>query len=596
MGSGSTQEEASVNTQIDNKKLRRQRQAAIIAEQASAGSKTLIIKIILIGLLDALAIYAILTLWAYEQWIIMGAVLITALLLNWIYFSKRTLPSKYLAPGVVFLIIFQVFTMIYTVYISTTNYGTHTGGGMGDKERAIQATQLYNVKRVEGTPMYPIKVVEKDGKLGFLATVPEPINSAPPVSDVVVDENGEEIIVEEDIQLSSGGAIITDEFGNDVEVPPGTVLLGFNGERFKVIHDAEIVDGRAVSAPGVEVLTMSQIMNRQKEIREPQLAVMFTEDVTGGALTTQEGQQGRVSRSIIVYDAETDTMTNVDTGVVYHDSGSGYFVSDNGERPNGGAGWIVSIGFDNYLQSVTNEVIRGPLLAVTIWTFVFAFLSVATTFFLGLFLAIVFQDPRMKSKKYYRVIMILPYAFPSFLSALVWANMMNTTYGFINDSLLGGLAIPWLTDPVLAKVSVLLVNLWLGFPYMFLVSMGALQSIPDDVVEAATVDGAKPWAIFRLIKLPLLLVTVAPLLISSFAFNFNNFNLIYMLTDGGPSMGVSGFSVGHTDILISMVYKVAFVGTSNFGLAAAFSILIFIVVGTVSVIALRKTKALEELN
>ena len=125
----------------------------------------------------------------------------------------------------------------------------------------------------------------------------------------------------------------------------------------------------------------------------------------------------------------------------------------------------------------------------------------------------------------------------------------------------------------------LIVNLWLGFPYMFLVCTGALQAIPEDVNEAATVDGAKPWAIFRLIKLPLLLVTLAPLLIASFAFNFNNFNLIYMLTNGGPRDANVPIPVGFTDILISMVYKVAFTGqTRDYGLASAFTIIIFIIV------------------
>ena len=193
--------------------------------------------------------------------------------------------------------------------------------------------------------------------------------------------------------------------------------------------------------------------------------------------------------------------------------------------------------------------------------------------------------------------MILPYAFPSFLSALIWAGMMNESFGFINQVLFGGASIPWLTDPMLAKVSVLLVNLWLGFPYMFLVCTGALQSIPDDLHEAATVDGAKPWAVFRLIKLPLLLVTVAPLLIASFAFNFNNFNVIYMLTDGGPRDSNAPIPVGFTDILISMVYKVAFTGqTRDYGLASAFSIIIFIIVAVISIIAFRRTKCLEELN
>jgi arabinogalactan oligomer/maltooligosaccharide transport system permease protein len=203
----------------------------------------------------------------------------------------------------------------------------------------------------------------------------------------------------------------------------------------------------------------------------------------------------------------------------------------------------------------------------------------------------------MKSKRYYRVIMILPYAFPGFLSALVWAGMMNQEFGFINEVLLGGAEIGWLTNPWLAKLAILGVNLWLGFPYMFLVCTGALQSIPDDIQEAATVDGARPWAIFRLIKLPLLLVSVAPLLIASFAFNFNNFNVIYMLTDGGPRDSNAPIPVGFTDILITMVYKVAFTGQSrDYGLASAYSIIIFIVVAVISIIAFRRTKSLEELN
>ena len=192
---------------------------------------------------------------------------------------------------------------------------------------------------------------------------------------------------------------------------------------------------------------------------------------------------------------------------------------------------------------------------------------------------------------------ILPYAFPGFLAALVWRGLLNREFGYINEVLLGGVDINWLGDPTLARLSIIGVNLWLGFPYMFLVCMGALQSIPEDALEAAKMDGAKPWAIFRLIKLPLLLVSVAPLLIASFAFNFNNFNVIYMLTDGGPRDTAAPIPVGFTDILISMVYKVAFTGqTRDYGLASAYSILIFVIVAVISIIAFRRTKSLEELN
>jgi arabinogalactan oligomer/maltooligosaccharide transport system permease protein len=130
---------------------------------------------------------------------------------------------------------------------------------------------------------------------------------------------------------------------------------------------------------------------------------------------------------------------------------------------------------------------------------------------------------------------------------------------------------------------------------MFLVCTGALQSIPDELQEAATVDGARPWAVFRLIKLPLLLVSVAPLLIASFAFNFNNFNAIRLVTNGGP-YAIDNASVGATDLLISYTYRVAGfdTGTADFGFAAAISVFIFAIVATISVVAFRRTRAQEE--
>jgi arabinogalactan oligomer/maltooligosaccharide transport system permease protein len=288
-------------------------------------------------------------------------------------------------------------------------------------------------------------------------------------------------------------------------------------------------------------------------------------------------------------------MTDTTTGVVYSDNGTGAFTSEDGQvlLP----GWQIVVGFDNFVRALTDTTIRGPLLAVTAWTFVFAIISVASTFVLGLLLALAFQSKRMRGRNFYRILLILPYAFPAFLSALIWRGMMNESFGFINQVLLGGAEIPWLTDPWVAKFSVLLVNLWLGFPYMFLICMGALQAIPEELTEAARVDGANAWQTFMRIKFPLLMVTVAPVLIASFAFNFNNFNLIYMLTNGGPRFADVSIPVGHTDILISMVYKVAFTGQNrDYGLASAFTILIFIVVAVIAIVTFRQTKALEELN
>lgn len=521
---------------------KRQRQAANIADAASGGIKMLLVKLLLLGILDAIALYAVFVLVTGGQWLVAAIVALVAAVVNWIYFSRRKLPAKYLAPGIIFLVIFQVFVLIYTGYIAFTNYGT---GHNGSKEQAVSSLMASSLQRVEDSPTYPVTVVDQFGTLGLLVTDPD-----------------------------------------------GEALVGTNDQPLQEV-DAEMEGGKAVAADGWTSLSFAEVLARTDEITE--LAVPFSDDPNDGAIRTPDGSNAYLYVSTLAYDEAAGTMTNLDTGTVYSDIGTGAFTSEDGDELL--PGWQIVVGFDNFVRAVTDQRLAEPLIYVTLWTFAFALISVASTFFLGLFLALVFNDMRMRGRRYYRVLMILPYAIPSFLSALIWAGMMNESFGFINQVLLGGASVPWLTDPWMAKVSVLIVNLWLGFPYMFLVTTGALQSIPDDITEAATVDGAKPWAVFRLIKLPLLLVSVAPLLIASFAFNFNNFNVIYMLTDGGPRDSSAPIPVGFTDILISMVYKVAFTGQSrDYGLASAYSIIIFIVVAVISIIAFRRTKSLEELN
>lgn len=522
---------------------KRQRRAASIADAASGGLRTILIKMVLIGIVDAIALYAIFILALAGEWVVLGVVAVVTAVVNWIYFSRRKLPAKYLTPGIIFLVLFQVFVVVYTGYIAFTNYGT---GHNGSKEQAVSSLMASSLERVPDSPTYGVTVVDQLGTLGLLVTDPE-----------------------------------------------GDVSVGTSEQPLQPVEGAELENGKAVAIDGWTTLQFADVIARTDEITE--LAVPFSDDPNDGAVRTPDGSNGYLYTSTLEYDEAADTMTDLTTGTVYTDIGTGAFVAENGDelRP----GWQITVGFDNFVRAVTDSRLAGPLVYVTLWTFAFALISVASTFFLGLFLALVFNDLRMRGRRFYRIAMILPYAIPSFLSALVWAGMMNESFGFINQVLLGGASVPWLTDPTVAKISVLIVNLWLGFPYMFLVCTGALQSIPDDVNEAATVDGASPWQTFRLIKLPLLLVSVAPLLIASFAFNFNNFNVIYMLTNGGPRDTNAPIPVGFTDILISMVYKVAFTGQNrDYGLAAAYSVIIFIVVATISIIAFRRTKSLEEIN
>lgn len=507
---------------------------------------SMLIKIALLAIVDAVAVFAGTVLFFQENWVVLGILAVTTVLVNWIYLNPGLLPAKYLTPGLIFLAIFQVFVIGYTCYIAFTNYGD---GHNSDKQDAISAIVLQNTQRVEGSPAYRVTVVEGLPGLGLLATAPD-----------------------------------------------GSVSVGTAEDPLAPLDPAAVtMDGdRAVAADGWTALDMASTLQRQREIAS--LQVPFSDDLSDGFLRTTDARTGYQFQSTFVYDESADTMTDTVNGIVYEDLGNGRFETADGEAL--GTGWQIMVGFDNFVKPFQDQRYGAALLSVLLWTFAFAILSVALCFILGLFLAITFNDVRMRSRNLYRVLLILPYAFPSFLAALVWLGLYNTQFGFINEVLFGGAMIPWLSDPVLAKVAVIIVNVWLGFPYMFLVCMGALQSIPEELTEAATVDGANGWQVFQRIKFPLLLVSTAPLLISSFAFNFNNFNTIYLLTGGGPRMlGVSE-NVGHTDLLITLVYKTAFeAGTGrDYGLASALAIIIFIIIATISTIAFRQTKALEELN
>lgn len=503
-------------------------------KMTSGGVIALLVKVVLLGAIDALALFGIWVLVGKGDWTSAAVFLIVVIAVNYVYLRTGLLPGKYLAPGLAFLAVFQVFVIVYTGYIAFTNAGDAHNS---TKEDAITQILLTSQDRVPDSPEYAVQVFKRADNFGLL-----------------VAENG-------------------------------ALAFGTNDQPLQ-----------AASGPpaGWEKLNLSQIVRFQDDVIA--LTVPVSDDPAEGSLRTSDGQRAYVYVSSLTYDASADTFTDVNTGEVFSDDGNGNFRSPEGTALT--PGWRVLVGWDNFAYAFTNEQIRDPLLRVTLWTFAFAALSTLLCFVVGLFLALVLNDPTLRGRRLYRVLVILPYAFPAYLTGLIWAGMLNQEFGFVNEVLLGGANIPWLSDPWLARFSVIVVNMWLGYAYMFLVCTGALQSLPDDVVEAAKMDGAGAWRIFRSIKLPLLLVAVAPLLIATFAFNFNNFGVVYMLTGGNPRFADTTLDVGATDIMITMVYKVAFGGGGgrDLGLASALSILIFIVVTIVAVISFRRTKALEDLN
>ncbi len=499
------------------------------------------IKLILMALINAFGGYGILASAAQQHWGILGFLAVTLIVANWVYFSKRAMPAKYLLPGLVFLAVYQIYVVASTVGIAFTNYGQ---GHNDAKAPAITQIMKTSDRRIEGTATYPVAVVERDGELGL--------------------------------------AVLRD----------GVVLVGTEDEPLVEVGDAAVSGERITEVPGWRLLSPTDVASKQAEVVA--LRVSLSDNPEDGWLRTDTAVFAFVAKSSLTYDEATDTFTDAEGKVYQADESQGFFVAEDGTKLM--PGWRVYVGFSNFTSIFTMPGLAGPFLSIAGWTFIFALVSVVSTFALGMALAVIYNDARVKGRKFYRAIFLLPYAFPAFLAALTWKGLLNRDFGFINEVLLNGSTIGWLTDPTLAKISVLLVNLWLGFPYTFLVCTGALQAIPAELNEAGVVDGASGWQRFRHITFPMLMVTVGPLAIASFAFNFNNFSLIYMLTGGGPSRPEASVLVGHTDIMISMIFAIAFEsGEKQYGLASALTILVFIVVGVISWLGLRQTRKLEEL-
>lgn len=252
------------------------------------------------------------------------------------------------------------------------------------------------------------------------------------------------------------------------------------------------------------------------------------------------------------------------------------------------------VGLKNFFDLFQLESWRQTFFSVLSWTIIWTF--VATTFqvALGMFLAILVNQKDVKGKAIIRTVFILPWAVPAFVSILVFAGMFNESFGAINRDILGFFGIdpiPWMTEAMYTKIALILIQTWLGFPFIFAMTTGVLQSIPEELYEAATVDGASNFQKFKNITLPLVLFATAPILITQYTFNFNNFNIIYLFNGGGPA--VPGGNAGGTDILISWIYKLTMT-SAQYSKAAAITMLLSLIVIGVALWQFKRTKSFQE--
>lgn len=507
----------------------------------------LVFRLFGLAVIDAFGIWLIYQLFrdgVYPFAIILALV---TLMINVIFLYEPLYPLRWMAPGLALMILMALYPVLFTVYTAFTNY---SDGHILTKQQAIQRLEQ-DVFLPEGgrtfswvgyasdEGAYLLWLTNEEGE-NFVARPDEPLVPAEEAELGELDEEGVPATINGYTRLGTRDVVpIIEELGSlRFGEPPNTV----------------------------QIRSLREVAALQQRY---------------------------------VYDEELDAVVDQQMDITYYaNAETGFFTSEDSEVLI--PGYQVTIGFDNFQRLFRSPALRGPLVRVFIWTFVFAIVTVLTTFALGLLVALVFNTPDLTGRKLIRSLLIVPYTIPAVISVLMWRGLMNEQLGIINSNLqdLLGWAPPWFSDPTWVKVAIIIVNLWLGYPYMMLICSGALQAIPEDIYEAARVDGAGAWQRFWNITLPLLLVSVGPILISSFTFNFNNFNVIYLFNQGGPPIAGTPTPAGHSDILISYTYRLAFAGGrgADYAFAAAITIVIFVILAVLTLFNFRFTRVWEEVS
>jgi ABC-type sugar transport system permease subunit len=500
--------------------------------------------LVALAILDAFALMFLTRLWADEVWFLAVSVSVITLGLNVFFLSDRFYPFRWFSPGLALIILMVAYPIVYTLYISFTNY---RDGNLLRQNQAI--AQIENRQYLPSdAPLYGWTAFgTEDGHYALWLVADDGSMLFAPEDDAA------RVVTADDPQIAElDEDSIPERFGDYERLSVFTVPSGFETRTFG---------------------------------KPPETIKIETQYKAG-----QYRQQ-------YVYDAAQEAMIDQATGVVYT-ANRGTFTAPDGSTLS--PGYYVPIGLDNFKRLVTSDAIRGPFLRVFMWTFAHAILTVLITFIFGLGLALVLNDPIVPARRVLRSMLLIPYAIPGFISVLVWRGLLRPEFGVVNRMLedVFGWAPSWFADPVWAKLGILLVQLWLGFPYMMLICMGALQTIPPELHEAAKVDGANTWQRFRNITLPLLLVTVGPLLIAAFAYNFNNFTVIRLYNQGGPPIPGTTTPAGHTDILLTYTYRLAFAGQrgADYSFATAITLVIFVLVAAITLFNFRFTGGWEEVS
>jgi ABC-type sugar transport system permease subunit len=466
---------------------------------------------------------------------------VVTILSVYIWAAPRAYPYRYMYPGLITFLFFMLLPTVFIVLIGFTNLGT---GHLMSKKDVFKQLLEETAPLGEGPERSYRLVTTPHAKAGKREVI------------VLTDQENEDPATwlyaelphlaptkkNEEVSLTPFKTALPD-------VSPEQIEIVSKSELFKALDELKKFD---LKFPGGEILKIRSL----SELAERRFAA-----------------------------AGEDKLKEVKTGKIFYPDTERGVYTDGSEDLTGG--FYVGVGLANYLSLITHPGIKASFFKIFSWSFVWALMSVLLTFSVGMILSLVLNGKFVKGKLLYRVLLIIPYAIPAFISILVFKGLFNEEFGVINQ-FLGGIGLDtvhWLTDPLTAKISCLLVNLWLGFPYMMLVTTGILQSIPENVFEASAIDGAGKWSTFWHITLPMIFSAVGPLLVGSFAFSFNNFAVIYLLNQGLPPIVGATTPAGETDILISYTYKLAFAqGRQDLGLSSSVAVLVFFIICIITLI------------
>lgn len=499
------------------------------------------------------------------------------LVVSWL---KGLYPHRYIFPSVAGMIVFIIFPLVYTVYIAFTNYSAKN---LFTLERA-EKYFLSQERKVEGQE-YKFDLYEREGNKFIIVLHNQP--------EMMPDGNPTEVRY-----YISPETVFLDK--EQMEKPTNKAAAKRSITLSKV--DQQTVAD--METCGIKCKTKFRDFLKQIVIKVDNVELKYSGLHTFSGVRKQYerqkevvlGNQERFSNSHMLKDTGTGAL-------IVPDMEDGFYKTLDTQvgKPVGepiAPGFRVYIGFSHFKRIWNDPSISTPFLKIFVWTVCFAALTVFITLAIGMVLACLVQWEFLKGRSIYRLILILPYAVPSFISILVFKGLFNENFGEINRILdfFFGWRPAWFDEAGYARSMILIVNAWLGYPYMMILCMGLLKAIPDDLYEASAMDGAGPLQNFFKITVRLLLKPLTPLLIASFAFNFNNFVLIMLLTNGGPDLPPENGVVttaGSTDLLVSYTYRLAFeggAGGNDYGLASAIATTIFILVGALSVGNLKLSK------